>query len=275
MKKERIITFLQRAILVFLILYIVLPLLVPIIYSFSTLWMDILPEGFTVQWYLRIFERPKYYQGLVTSLLVAFSAVALDTFICVPAAYAINRLRGRIGGFLGSAFKIFPLLFPPIVVGTGFVQAFNRPPLALSGTVILAVFAHATLGFPYMFRNVLAAFQTIDERTLSEAAASLGANLWQRFRYVLIPNVTPGILSGALLVFALSMGEFEVTTMIAGFGWRTMPLLLYRSLIDDIRAASAISGILIATSIAAFIGMTILSSRVGGGKVQTEEGMRR
>lgn len=268
MRRELVFTVFQKLVLIFLILYIVLPLLVPLIFSFSVLWMDILPEGFTVKWYLKIFEKPRYYQGLITSLLVAASAVTLDIFICVPAAYAINRLRGRTGGFLRAAFKIFPLIFPPIVVGTGFVQAFNRPPLAWSGSLMLAIFAHATLGFPFMFRNVLAAFQTIDEKTLSEAAASLGANLWQRFRYVLIPNVIPGVLAGALLVFAISMGEFEVTSMIAGFGWSTMPLLLYRSLIDDIRTASAISGVLMATSILAFLGMTFISGRIGAGKLQ-------
>lgn len=271
MRREFLTGFGQKALLVLLILYIVLPLLVPLIFSFSTLWIDVFPEGFTVKWYLKIISRQKYLQGLITSVLVAISAVAVDVFICVPAAYSINRLRGRAGSMLRSAFKIFPLIFPPIVVGTGFVQAFNRPPLAWSGSLILAVFAHATLGFPFMFRNVLASFQTIDERTLSEAAASLGANLWQRFRYVLIPNIIPGILTGSLLVFAISMGEFEITSMIAGFGWRTMPLLLYRSLIDDIRAASAISGILIATSILAFVGMTLISARVGAGKLRGAE----
>lgn len=62
------------------------------------------------------------------------------------------------------------------------------------------------------------------------------------------------------------MGQFEVTAMIAGFGWTTLPLLLYRSLIDDLRVASAISGILITTSLVAFLGMTIISYMLGRGK---------
>lgn len=271
MRRKKLFGVVQNLLFVLLILYIVLPLLVPIIFSFSTRWTDILPEGLTVSWYLRVLQRPRYLQGLVTSVVIAASAVAVDVFICVSAAYAINRLKGRVGEILRSAFKIFPLIFPPIIVGTGFVQAFNKPPLAWSGSVTLVVFAHATLGLPYMFRNVLAAFQTIDEQTLSEAAASLGANLWQRFRYVLIPNVIPGILSGALLVFAISLGEFEITTMIAGFGWTTMPLLLYRSLIDDVRTASAISGILISAAVLAFLGMTLISSRIGAGKLRAAE----
>lgn len=261
----------KMLLLVFLILYIILPLLVPLIFSFSTRWTDILPEGFTTQWYRRILSRPAYYRALITSLFVAMNAVVIDICISVPAAYAINRLGGHVGNWIRNTFKIFPLIFPPIVVGVGFLLGFNRPPLAWSGSLTLTIFAHATLGFPFMFRNVLASFQTMDERTLSEAAASLGANLWQRFWYILIPNIVPGILSGSLLTFAISMGEFEVTLMIAGFGWKTLPLLLYRSLIDDVRMASAISGILVTTSLLAFLGMTLISIRLGGGKLRGAE----
>lgn len=249
-----------------LIAYIVIPILIPLVFSFSIAWTDVLPKGFTVDWYKRIVFVPRYYQGLKTSLFVAALTVVVNIFICVPGAYAVNRLKGKTGEILRAGSKILPLVFPPIAVGTAFVQAFNKPPFAWSGTIFLVIMAHATLGLPFMFRNVLAAFQTIDERTLSEAAASLGANVWQRLFYVIFPNIIPGVLSGALLVFAVSMGQFEVTAMIAGFGWTTLPLLLYRSLIDDLRVASAISGILITTSLIAFLGMTILSYLLGKGK---------
>lgn len=113
-----------------------------------------------------------------------------------------------------------------------------------------------------MFRIVLAAFQTIDERTLSEAAASLGATLWQRMRYVLIPNVMPGILSGALLVFAISMGEFEVTSTVAGFTGQTLPLRLFQQMRNDMRIASAITAFLIYVSFLSFTLMTYLGRRM-------------
>ncbi len=64
------------------------------------------------------------------------------------------------------------------------------------------------------------------------------------------------------MVFAISIGEFEVTSMVAGFGWNTLPLLLFRSLMDDIRRASAISAILVYISLAAFAGITFLASRI-------------
>lgn len=254
-----------RFLLLFLVLYVLLPILMPIIFSFSVIWQDILPEGFTLRWYEAIVTRPKNYAALMVSLLVATGAVLLDFGICVPAAYALNRLETPLGRALRSLATILPLIFPPVIVGTALVQAFSRPPLALTGSVGMVIIAHALIGFPFMFRNTLASFRTIDERTLSEAAASLGANLWQRLRYVIVPNVFPGILAGALLVFALSIGEFEVTSMVAGFTAQTLPLQLFQQIRNDMRIASAISAFLVYVSILSFLSMTYLGGRMYGG----------
>lgn len=254
----------SRLLTILLILYIVVPLLIPIIFSFSVFWQDILPQGFTLRWYEAILTRPRNYSALMISLLVATGAVLLDFFICVPAAYALNRLETPLGRKLRSLSVVLPLVFPPIIVGTALVQAFSRPPLALTGSVFMVIVAHALIGFPFMFRNTLASFRTIDERTLSEAAASLGATLWQRLRYVIVPNVLPGVLSGALLVFAISIGEFEVTSMVAGFTAQTLPLQLFQQIRNDMRIASAISAFLVYVSILCFLGMTYLGGRMRG-----------
>ena len=247
---------------VFLVLFIVVPMLMPVIFSFSVFWQDILPQGFTLRWYEAILTRPANYEALMVSLIVASSAVILNVVITVPAAYALNRMASKWGQRLREGATILPLIFPPLVVGTALLQAFTRPPLALTGTLWMVIIAHTILGLPFMFRIVLAAFQTIDEKTLSEAAASLGANLWQRMRYVLIPNVLPGILSGALLVFAISMGEFEVTSMVAGFTAQTLPLRLFQQIRNDMRVASAITAFLIYVSFLSFLLMTYLGTKM-------------
>ncbi len=254
-----------RLLLLLLILYIIVPILMPIIFSFSLFWQDILPQGFTLRWYEAIITRPRNYSALMISLLVASGAVLLDFFLCVPAAYALNRLEtpGRI---LRSFASVMPLIFPPVIVGTALVQAFSRPPLALTGSVFMVTIAHALIGLPFMFRNTLASFRTIDERTLSEAAASLGAPLWLRLRYVIVPNVLPGVLSGALLVFAISIGEFEVTSMVAGFTAQTLPLQLFQQIRVDMRIASAISAFLVYVSLSCFLGMVYLGNRMRGAR---------
>ncbi|MCS7286875.1 MAG: ABC transporter permease [Anaerolineae bacterium] len=258
----------RRLLVIFLILYIIVPLLMPIIFSFSVFWQDILPQGFTLRWYAAIVTRPRNFSALLSSLIVATGAVLLNFIICVPAAYALNRLETPAGRMLRSLSNVLPLIFPPVIIGTALVQAFSRPPLALTGSLPMVIIAHALIGFPFMFRNTLASFRTIDERTLSEAAASLGANLWQRLRYVIVPNVFPGILAGALLVFAMSIGEFEVTSMVAGFTAQTLPLQLFQQIRNDMRIASAISAFLVYVSVLCFLGMTYLGGRIHGGPEQ-------
>ncbi|MDM7325107.1 MAG: ABC transporter permease subunit, partial [Thermus sp.] len=91
---------------------------------------------------------------------------------------------------------------------------------------------------------------------LMEAAQASGASLWPRLRYVLFPNLLPAVLSGSLVVFAISMGEFEVTSVVAGFGTITLPLLLFQSLREDFRAASAVASLLLYITLLALFGIT-------------------
>ncbi|GIV69261.1 ABC transporter permease [Caldilinea sp.] len=256
---------LKRLLFLFLISFIVVPLCMPVIFSFSLFWQDIFPQGFTLQWYEAILTRPRTYSALLTSLVVAFAAVSITLLISAPAAYALNRMDTPFGRWIRDTAPILTLIFPPVTVGTALVLAFSRPPLMLSGNVWMVIIAHSLIGLPFMFRNTLASFRTLNERLLSEAAASLGANLWQRLVYVIIPNVMPGILVGALVVFAISIGEFEVTSMVAGFTGQTLPLQLFQQIRNDMRIASAISSFLVYNSLLSFIAISYLSAQIRGG----------
>ncbi|MHB0854133.1 MAG: ABC transporter permease [Rectinema subterraneum] len=253
----------DRIIIILALLYIVIPLTMLIVYSFSTFWQGLLPKGFTLKWYSFLFNNPKIFPSLVISLVVAFSAVILDIVIVLPGAYAINYIENtKFKSLLKQIFSILPLVFPPLIIGLGLMQSFNKPPFQISGTIYIVIIAHALLGFPFMFRNIDASLRTIDEITLSEAAASLGASFLQRMRRVIIPNIMPGILSGSLLVFAISFGEFEVTSMVAGFKTRTLPLVLFQQLRDDFRAASAMAAFLVYISLSALLVITTLQRKI-------------
>jgi len=110
----------RRILFVLLVLYIVVPLLMPVIFSFSVFWQDILPQGFTLDWYRAILNRPANYRALLVSLMVASGAVLLNVLITVPAAYVLNRAGPGWGQRLREGATILPLLFPPLIVGTQF-----------------------------------------------------------------------------------------------------------------------------------------------------------
>lgn len=246
---------------VLFLLYLILPMLAPVVYSFSQVWLGVLPEGFTLAWYRRILTDARYLEGALLSLRIAALAVALNILVGVPTAYVAHTWPGREGESLRRFLQVLPLLVPPLVVGLGFLLAFNRPPLALSGTFWIVVFGHAALGFPFFFRTVYAGISGIEVRLLMEAAQASGAGLFARMRYVLLPNLLPAVLSGSLVAFAISMGEFEVTSMVAGFGTVTLPLLLFQSLREDFRAASAVASLLLYTTLLALAGLALLRKR--------------
>jgi len=248
------------------ILYVIVPILMPVIYSFSVFWQGLLPKGFTFEWYRIFFSDRNTKPALVLSFMVAISAMLINIGIVTPAAYGVNRVKGQIASFLENAFMIIPLLFPPVVLGLGLVQTFNKPPLNISGTIYMVMIAHSILGFPFMFRSVYASLKTIDEKTLSEAGKSLGANLFQRMFYIIIPNIIPGILSGSLIVFAISFGEFEVTSIVSGFRSQTLPLVLFQQMGNDFRIASAISAFLIYISLSSFLIITYIGRKYQKGK---------
>ncbi len=150
------------------LLYLVLPMLAPVVYSFSQVWLGLLPEGLTLAWYRKVFTDPKYLEGALLSLRVALLAVALNVLVGVPTAYVAHTWTGRVGEGLRRLLQVLPLLVPPLVVGLGFLLAFNRPPLALSGTFWIVVFGHAALGFPFFFRTVYAGLSGLEVRLLME-----------------------------------------------------------------------------------------------------------
>jgi putative spermidine/putrescine transport system permease protein len=121
------------------------------------------------------------------------------------------------------------MAIPGIVLGIAIVRTWGVPKFGvdLSGTVYLLVIAHVVFTVPFMIQTTTSALQSIDYQTLEETAQSLGANWPQRFLYVIVPNIYNGILSGAILTFALSMGEFNITLFVYNPADKTLPIEMF------------------------------------------------
>ncbi|WP_425618899.1 molybdate ABC transporter permease subunit [Anatilimnocola sp. NA78] len=182
------------------------------------------------------------WQATQLTLLVALTAVIFS----LPPAIAIGWLLAKVkvpGKFLLETAVNLPLVMPPIVTGYLLLVLFGRRgflgPLLENVFGLRFVFdwkgaalASAVVGFPLLVRPIRQAFEAIDNRLL-QAAQTLGAKPWDSFFTIALPLAVPGILSGAVLAFARSMGEFGATIMIAGNipgETRTIPLFVYSQL---------------------------------------------
>ena len=166
-------------------------------------------------------------QAIGTSLVYAISTVLLALLIGLPAAWLLaERAQSRLGLFLDPLLML-PLGTSAVTLGLGFIIALDRPPLDLRSSPILVPLAHTLVALPFVVRSLVPALRSIRPR-LRQAAAMLGAAPAQVIRFVDLPLVGRAISVAALFAFAISIGEFGATAMIARPEFPTIPVLIFR-----------------------------------------------
>lgn len=208
------------------------------------------PQGYSLRWFFAIAKNPKFVSGFLLSLQVAVLATAIGVSIGVPAALGIARyrLRGRepIVNLL-----LLPLVVPGIVLGTSLyvfhVEVTILTELPVVGSLAGLVAGHILLVIPWSVRLVSASFAGFD-RSLEEAAQSLGATPLQTFLRVTLPSIRPGIVAATLFGFVVSFGNLEMSMFLVGAGETTLPIAILQYLewrIDPTIAAVSVLQILL------------------------------
>ncbi len=214
----------------FLVIYILLPVILIFIGSFGEKWFGTLfPQGLTFEWYRTLFSEKMYLRSLRMSILVGVLTVIVTALLAIPTVYAVHTSGRRFLRLLFDAVVVLPIALPPIVLGIGLVQAYNWPSFSLVGTWQLLLFAHVIYSIPFMVKPIMANLELLDWKTLEEAAESLGASRWYILRRLLLPNLRLGVLSGAIMTFAFSFGEFQLALILTSSESQTYPITLYQA----------------------------------------------
>ncbi|WP_227268368.1 ABC transporter permease [Roseobacter weihaiensis] len=226
------------------------PLMVVTVYSFNaspsiTVW-----EGLSLRWYADVFTGPesdKFKQAAFNSFSIALIAATLATAIATASATAIVR-AGRFRLRLPSLGLItLPILVPEIVLAVATLIFFNSIGFTRGYMTILV--AHIAFCIPFAYLPIQARMQGI-ENTYEQAAMDLYATKAQAFRQVLLPLMMPGIISGFLLAFIVSLDDFIITNFVKGAGVETLPTAIFGSVKQGIKPnIMAISTMLLSLSI--------------------------
>lgn len=249
------------------LLFILVPIILIFLGSLGDSWYGtILPTGlFTFRWYKVLLEEIMYLRAIKMSLLIGILAVFINISIGIPAVYAIYTSTSENLKKLLDILIILPIAIPPLVVATGLIQFYNQKWLNLVGKWPLLLFAHLIFTLPFMIEPIHANLKLINWKLLEEAAESLGASEMYKFTRILIPNLLPGILSGALMVFTMSLGEFQLAVMLSGFRTQTYPVVLFQAFSRETGFACAATSILIGVSIfSLFVITNVLKITKGG-----------
>lgn len=227
-----------HAMAVFAFLY--LPIVTLIVYSFNGQGVGgFPPRNLTLDWYRMLFADDAIWSSVLNSLIVAAAAVTIALAFGIPAALALDRAN-----FPGKAvfrrLVLLPLILPGIITGLSLLMLFREANVRLS--LLTIVLGHGTALISVATTEVFAGLQKLD-RAQEEASLDLGANYWQTFWRVTIPNLRLSIIGAALLIFTLSMDEIAVSFFLIGRD-NTLPLEIWgrlrRGITPEINAISTI-----------------------------------
>jgi putative spermidine/putrescine transport system permease protein len=168
--------------------------------------------------YRRLFADSNFLPAFSESIVNAIAAIFISLLIIVPTAYWVTLRLPKLRPVI-EFITLLPFVIPAVVLVFGLIRLYSRPPLLLTATYdssrILLVCVYAALSFPYMFRAVDNGLRAMDVRALTEAAQSLGAG-WPTILFrVILPNLRVALLSGALLTFAIVIGELTIALFMA------------------------------------------------------------
>jgi len=232
-------------------LYILLPLIFITWLSFYRQEIPSYPpEGYTLHWFGAIMGNDRFISGLLLSLELGVIATALGLLVSVPAALCIANYRFR-GREVLNSLLLSPLMVPGVVLGTA-IYVFHVETEIATGLPILGslgglVWGHVLITIPWIVRLVTASLAGFD-RTLEEAAQSLGATPLRTFWRVTLPSILPGIVAGAMFAFVSSFGNLEMSLFLVGPGRTTLPIAILQYLqwkIDPTIAAISVVQILL------------------------------
>jgi putative spermidine/putrescine transport system permease protein len=221
---------LRRVICTLVALYLLAPLAIVIIVSFSAAaFLQFPPSDLSLRWYANLFNDPAWIRSITISIEILIPAALIATLLGTAASYAL--IRGRIpGATLITACLMLPIVVPAIITAAGLYGIYRG--LGLNGTLTGLIIGHVVLITPYVVATVSASLRVMDAR-LEDAAATLGAPPWTRFRRITLPLLMPAILSGLLFAMIVSFDELIVSLFVSTARVRPVAVQMWSNVRGD------------------------------------------
>ena len=213
-----------------LFLFLFAPIVIMLVFSFNSGNSLSVLSGFSTYWYKELFHDANTLGALRNTLILALCAAILSTIMGTAAAVGINKLRSKYMKAAMNTVTNLPMVNPEIITGISlmlmFVFSGRLMGMATSlnfGTILIA---HITFCLPYVILQVLPKLHQMD-KALPEAAMDLGCTPFRAFLKVELPEILPGVLTGMIMAFTLSLDDFVISYFTSGNGFETLPIRIY------------------------------------------------
>lgn len=211
-------------------IFLFAPIVVLLVFSFNESKSLSVFSGFSWKWYTELFRDRNTLESVKNTLLLAAAATAISTVMGTMAAVGINKLRSKWYRAAMNTVTDIPMTNPDIITGISLMLMFVFVGRLFGASTSLNFFtllaAHVTFCTPYVILQVLPKLQQMD-KALPEAAMDLGCTPMRAFLKVELPEILPGIITGAIMAFTLSLDDFVISYFTSGSGFETLPIRIY------------------------------------------------
>ncbi len=221
MKKKKHST--GKIVMALLIAFFYLPIIYMIIFSFNDGKSLTVFEGFSLRWYQHMLESRDMMDALYTTFSVALLATAVSTVVGTIAAIGLSKSRKIVRDIMEQVDNL-PMMNPEIVTAIGFMLLFIT--FKVDKGYLTMLLAHIAFCIPYVILSVMPKIRSLDPN-LADAAMDLGATPWRALTKVIVPQITPGIVSGALIAFTMSVDDFIISYFVTGGGVKNLSIMVY------------------------------------------------
>lgn len=220
-------------------IYLLLPLLLTLLYSLFHQWNDVLPKGFTLEYYAQIFTEAGFLMPLVRTLVISMAPMALCITAVLGAVYVTSIVYPRMQKAMELVCTI-PYALQGIILAISVLSLYAGLPRPFSNRVLMLVGTYCVVVLPYIYRGILNSLQAIHARQLIDAARLLGCGPFRAYCRVVVPNIIKGIKISAMLAVALLFGDFVIANIIGGSYYQTAQMYLYKTMFKSGQLSSAI-----------------------------------
>jgi putative spermidine/putrescine transport system permease protein/spermidine/putrescine transport system permease protein len=245
---------------IFIVAYILIPIVVTLVMSFNDEAMIRFPiNDWSLKWYRDFFGSPQWTDALMNSIVIAAGTAVISTTSGILAAWAFERFHFPFKD-LWYLLIMLPLFMPGVVLGLGVAIAFGGLQIggySIYGSRELVMIAHSLWAMPLVFMLMEATFRTIDYRVI-EASYDLGARPARTFFEIVIPMVSTGIISSALFAFVISLNEFVMALFLTDRDTQTLPVLMWLSLRSAGTPRLAVASVILALTVFACLTLIMI-----------------
>lgn len=242
------------------LIFFYLPIIILVVFSFNdsrslTSW-----AGFSWQWYQALFNSREVISAVSTTISVALISTVISTFVGTITAIGLSKSKKVVKEVM-LQINNFPILNPEIVTAIGLMLLFSA--FAIQRGFMTMLLAHIAFSTPYVILTILPKLRLLDPN-LADAAMDLGATPWQALFKVIVPQITPGIIAGALIAFTMSFDDFVISYFVTGGGVKNISILVYtmsKRINPTINALSTILVVIITVVLLIANGLPLLKKK--------------